>query len=144
MILHQDNKIIEFTIDGYEYMEKTGSTEEFNYDANCLMCKIKYSDENCCEIYRDPCLLTSELAEMEREVAKAIDGVNSCYISDYMESRLNFAVAKVQGKIVMLLSFTYEVNDDWKHREVAALLSVEEALIVREDLGTLVSRYPER
>lgn len=52
MILHQGNKSIEFTIVNYQYPEKSPSKEGFDYDANWLMCEVKYSDAKTNETYR--------------------------------------------------------------------------------------------
>ena len=52
MILHQGNKSIEFTIVNYQYPEKRPSKEGFDYDANWLMCEVKYSDAETNETFQ--------------------------------------------------------------------------------------------
>ena len=52
MILHQGNKSIEFAIVNYQYPEKRPSKEGFDYDANWLMCEVKYSDAETNETYK--------------------------------------------------------------------------------------------
>ena len=74
MILHQGNKSIEFTIVNYQYPEKRPSKEGFDYDANWLMCEVKYSDAETNETYKDAYLLTDELADMVEELSEIIDG----------------------------------------------------------------------
>lgn len=69
MILHQGNKSIEFTIVNYQYPEKRPSKEGFDYDANWLMCEVKYSNAETNETYKDACLLTDELADMVEELS---------------------------------------------------------------------------
>ena len=86
MILHQGNKSIEFTIVNYQYPEKRPSKEGFDYDANWLMCEVKYSDAETNETYKDAYLLTDELADMVEELSEIIDGSEDGYISDFMES----------------------------------------------------------
>ena len=56
MILHQGNKSIEFTIVNYQYPEKRPSKEGFDYNANWLMCEVKYSDAETNETYKDACV----------------------------------------------------------------------------------------
>ena len=45
MISHQGNKTIEFTIEGYEFPEAELTKDDFNEEANWLMCEIRYSDD---------------------------------------------------------------------------------------------------
>ena len=101
MILHQGNKSIEFTIVNYQYPEKSPSKEGFDYDANWLMCEVKYSDAKTNETYKDACLLTDELADMVEELSEILDGSEDGYISDFMEPYLKVAAARADEKIVI-------------------------------------------
>lgn len=145
MILHQGNKSIEFRIASYQYPEKKGSKEKFDYDANWLMCELKYSDAEISEIYKDACLLTYELKEMTDAFSKILDGSEDGYISDFMEPYLKVAAARVDEKIVVIFQFVYDTTDGiWKDRKIKALLSQESATEMVQALKDFVSKYSER
>ncbi len=146
MILHQGNKRIEFTIASYQYPEMEGSKEKFDYDANWLMCDVRYSDDETNETYQDACLLTDELEDMVTEFSGIFDGSEEGYISDFMEPYLKVAAARVDEKKMMIIfQFVYDTTDGiWKDRKVTALLSQEKAAEAVQDLKELVSKYPRR
>lgn len=144
MFLHQGTGIIEFTISGYQFPEKK-SIKEFDYDANWLMCEIKYSDAGCSETYKEACLLTYELADLKENLSKIIDGSESSYISDFMEPYLKIAVAKSDEKIVLIFHFAHDtLAGIWKDRKICQSLSYEEAKRIRDDLKELIANYPEK
>ncbi len=144
MFLHQETKTIEFTISSYQFPEKK-SIKEFDYDANWLICEIKHSDAGCSEIYKDACLLTYELADLEENLSKIIDGSESSYISDFMEPYLKIAMAKSDEKIVFIFHFVYDTQDGiWRERKICQSLSYEEAKLISDELKKLIINYPER
>lgn len=145
MVLHQGNKSIEFTIVNYQYPEKKPSNEGFDYDANWLMCEIKYSDAEANETYKDACLLTDELADMAEELSKILDGSEYGYISNFMEPYLKVAAARAGEKIVIIFQFVYDTTDGiWKDRKITALLSEEEAVEIVQAMGELMRKYQVR
>ena len=144
MFLQQGTRTIEFTISSYQFPEKK-SIKEFDYDANWLICEIKYSDTGCNEAYKDACLLTYELADLEETLSKIIDGSEYSYISDFMEPYLKIAAAKNDENIVLIFHFVYDTLDGiWKERKICQSLSYEEAKLIRDDLKELITNYPER
>ena len=145
MILRQGNKNIEFSIASYQYPEEKGSKEEFDYDANWLVCELGYSDAEINETYKDACLLTYELEEIVDEFSKILAGSEDGYISDFMEPYLKVAAARVDEKIVVIFQFVYDTTDGvWKDRKIKALLSQEAATEMLQELKGLVSEYPRR
>ena len=141
MILHQGNKSIEFTIVNYQHPEKRPSKEGFDYDANWLMCEVKYSDAETNETYKDACLLTDEPADMVEELSEILDGSEDGYISDFMEPYLKVAAAREDEKIVIIFQFVYDTTDGiWRDRKITTLLSKEEATEIVQVLRELM-RY---
>lgn len=144
MFLQQGTRTIEFNISSYQFPEKK-SIKEFDYDANWLICEIKYSDTGCSETYKDVCLLTYELADLEENLSKIIDGLEYSYISDFTEPFLKIAVAKSDESIVLIFHVVYDTLDSiWKERKICQSLSYEEAKLIRDDLKKLITNYPER
>ncbi len=145
MVLHQGNKSIEFSIDSYEFQEFELTKEEFEYDANWLMCEVKYSDGEISETYTDPCLLTDELADMTEMLSKILDGTEDGYISDFMEPYLKVSAARADDKIAVVFQFAYySTKKTWKKRKITTLLSQEEAAEMVQSLKELVEKYPVR
>ena len=145
MILHQGNRSIEFTIVNYQYPEKKPSKDGFDYDANWLMCEVDSSDDEVNETYKDPCLLTDELADMVESLSKILNGSEDGYISDFMEPYLKVAAARAGEKIVIIFQFVYDTTDGiWKDRKITTLLSKEEAAEIVQALRELIEKYPVR
>lgn len=145
MILHQGNKSIEFTIVNYQYPEKRPSKEGFDYDANWLMCEVKYSDAETNETYKDACLLTDELADMVEELSEILDGSEDGYISDFMEPYLKVAASRADEKIVIIFQFVYYTTDGiWRDRKITTLFSKEEATEIVQVLRELMRKYQVR
>lgn len=69
MILQNEDQYIEFTIKDYEFPDIISAHDEFNYDANWLICEVKYRDKKDTVTYQDPCLLTYELVEVSDALA---------------------------------------------------------------------------
>lgn len=145
MIMHQGNKIIEFTIDGYQFPAEKTCNEGFDYDANWLMCEVKYSDAEVNETYMDPCLLTDEMAYFVEELSKILEGAEEGFISDFMEPYLKIAATRIDENIVIIFQFVYDTTDGiWKKRKITAVLSQEETAEMVQDLKDLVNKYPKR
>ncbi len=121
------------------------SKEKFDYDANWLICEVRYSDDETNETYQDACLLTDELEDMVTELSRIFDGSEEGYISDFMEPYLKVAAARVDEKMMIIFQFVYDTTDGiWKDRKVTTLLSQEKAAEVVQDLKEVVSKYPRR
>ena len=146
MVLKQGDKSIEFSIADYQFPEiEPSGEEEFDYDANWLMCEIKYSDGKINKTYMDPCLMADELADMTEELSKILNGSEDGYISSFMEPYLGVAAARAAGKISMVFEFNYNVTAEiWEERKITTLLSQEEATEMVQSLKELVEKYPVR
>lgn len=145
MILHQGNKSIEFTIVNYQYPERKSTEEGFDYDANWLICEVKYLDADRNETYKDACILTDELADMAEEFSKILDGTEDGYSSDFMEPCLKVTAARANEKIVMTFQFVYDTTGGlWLDRKITTLLSKEEATEVVHELRKLMRKYQVR
>ncbi|KRL72636.1 WapI family immunity protein [Ligilactobacillus saerimneri] len=143
MILQNEDQYIEFTIKDYEFPDIISAHDEFNYDANWLICEVKYRDKKDTVTYQDPCLLTYELVEVSDALAQIIIGYRDEYTSNFTEPYLQFQIVRTSGKIGMALTFTYD-NADWKDVTLTTILSNEEAVAKLKALQHLVRRFPKR
>lgn len=144
MILSQAEKSIEFKIDRYQF-PLIKSKKDFDYDANWLICKFVYKEDNLCETYEDASLLTYELADLKEAFYSIIEGDKNSFISDFLEPYLKIAIVKMEEKIIFTLHFVYDtLNHDWKTREITSVLSKEESIEIYQDLQNMCDLYPEK
>ena len=145
MLIKEDNVSIDFSIVGYEFPKEKSDGEAYNYDANWLVCEIKYCDNAIEEVYRDTCLLTSELEEMADALEEVLTGKQGGYISDFMEPYLQVSFAGIGEKVTIIFHFVYDTLDGcWKKRKVATRVEKEEVTQMLNELRNLQMRYPER
>ena len=145
MRITSNNKMIDFNIIGYQYPYCKGSSQEYNYDANWLICEIKYSEDdfiNVNETYRDACLLTYEVEELTDGLTKILNNEEDAYISNFIEPYLKIAIAKAEEKIMFTMQFVYSGN--WKKRTVATIIDTEIAGQILNKLLEIQKNYPER
>lgn len=145
MRLSKAGKSMEFTISGYQYPETESAQGKCGYDANWLVCEVKYTDGNHTEIHQDPSLDTYDLREITESLEEIIDGKEEVYVSEFMEPNLQFVMARLDEKIALTIQFVYDESGEvWKKRKMAVLLLREEATAVLDDLKALVRKYPVR
>lgn len=145
MIIVSNNKSISFNINGYEYPNHKSSSEGYDYDANWLICEIKYSENELNEVYRDACLLTYELEELISALTKILKDEEEAYISDFMEPYLQISIAKVEEKVLFIVQFVYDTSGGiWKKRIVSSVVEKESAMRFLDKLVELQKAYPER
>ena len=145
MVFIENNKSIQFSINNYEYpTEKSSQKGDFNYDANWLICEIKYTEDDFTEFYSDACLLTYELEELATSLSKILDGKESGYISSFMEPYLQISMARAEEKILFIIHFVYDTTKEWKKRKITSLVEKEYASQILNKLIDLKNLYPER
>ncbi|MDE6667566.1 MAG: hypothetical protein K2K38_04365, partial [Clostridia bacterium] len=128
MLISDNSKSIDFSIISYEFPREKSLKKEFNYDANWLLIKVVFSDENINKIYTDICLLTCELSELVNALQQIINSSENSYMSDFMEPYLSVCITKVDEFINFALSFVYSTIDEgWPTVEVTAKWTMKEA-----------------
>ena len=145
MRLSKAGKSMEFTISGYQYPEIEFAQGKCGYDANWLVCEVKYTDGNHSEMYRDPSLETYDLREITESLEEIIEGKEEVYVSEFMEPNLQFVMARLDETIALTIQFVYDESGEvWKKRKMAVLLTLEEATAVLDELKALMKTYPIR
>lgn len=143
MFIIENNKSISFKVSGYQFPKAKSSDDEF--DANWLICEIKYSEDDFSQIYKDACLLTYELEDLINSLSKILVGDENSYISDFMEPYLQISIAKAEEKVMFIVHFVYDTSGEiWKKRKVAALVEKEYATQILDELRELQKVYPQR
>ena len=145
MLIVSKNKIIDFKITSYQFPNHRPSTEDYDYDANWLICEIKYSEDNLNEVYSDPCLLTYELQELTESMQKILNYEEDAYISDFMEPYLKIAIVRCEEKVVFTIQFVYDTTGgNWKTRNVSSVMNEDIAIQILTELTKLQKTFPER
>ena len=145
MRLSKAGKSMEFTVSGYQYPEIESAQSKCGYDANWLVCEVKYTDGNHSEMYRDPCLETYDLRGITESLDEIIEGKEEVYVSEFAEPNLQFVMARLDETIALTIQFVYDESGEvWKKRKMAVLLTLEEATAVLDELKALMKTYPIR
>ncbi len=146
MILRNAGKTIEFNIKGYEDPDWDPSLEEFDYSMSRLMFEVKYTYRKRTYTYQDDeGLMAADLEEITESLEDIIEGKETSYIFDFMETNLQLAMAKFDKKIGFIFQFIYDVRTRAsKTRKIAVLLSHEEAMAVLDEFKAWVKKYPVR
>ena len=139
------NKMIDFSIIGYQFPDYIVSGEGYDYDANWLLCEMKYAEDNFKHVYKDACLLTYELQELTVAMEKILNKEEDAFISEFMEPYLHIAIARAEEKVVFTIQYVYDTTDGkWKERTVSSVMDEETAMQAFQELVALQKAYPER
>ena len=145
MIIASKNKIIDFKVNSYQFPNRHPSDDDYDYDANWLICEIKYSEGDFSEVYCDPCLLTYELQELIESMQKIINYEEDAYISEFMEPYLKISIVRCEEKLVFTIKFVYDTSgNNWNKRTVSAEMNEEEAIQILNELIEFQKAFPER
>ena len=145
MLILSNNKTMDFNIIGYQYPYHKPSCKEYDYDANWLICEMKYAEDDYSRVYRDACLLTYELQELTIAMEKILNKEEDAFISEFMEPYLHIAIARAEEKVVFTIQYVYDTTDGkWKERTVSSVMDEETAMQALQELVALQKAYPER
>ena len=146
MIIQSRNKSLAFMIDNYQYETKGSESSSFDYDANWLIAKITYTDENGVrKEYRDPCIMTDELTELADGLSKVVFGRENQYVSDFIEPYLKFTITKSDDNILFGIEYAYETTRSaWKSWELSEIITHERARQILEEIKAMSARFPIR
>lgn len=144
MILYEGNKSVEFTILGYEFPE-IFSREQYNYDANWLVCNICYTEEGKKEFYKDSCLLTSELYELRVGMERMVNSTITEYHSSFIEPSLEIHISRKKKYMMFHLEFFYQIScNDRKSRQISSYINEQEIMLLLDDIKRMENQFPER
>ena len=145
MLIRNGDKSLSFTVERYEYPDCKSSNTSNEYDANWLMLKVTWSDDNGKQIYQGACLLAWELQEIPKELGRIIAGDELLYLSDFMEPYLKLVFANADQQILTGIEFVYDTTDGvWKSHKLVETMSIKDAKKLVEELNTLCEKYHVR
>ena len=139
------NKIMDFSIIGYQFPDYIASSDGYDYDANWLLCEIKYTEGNYSQAYRESCILTYELQELTKAMENILNKKDDAYISDFLEPYLKIAITRAEEKVVFTIQYVYDTTDGmWKKRTVSSVMDEDTAMHVFRELTVFQKAYSER
>ncbi len=145
MMICSGGKSLVFEVEGYQFPQAQKEPEGFDYDANWLMVKICYSDENGEEEYEDACLLTYELESIIKGFSEIISGKESLYISEFMEPYLKIVFTKAGDCFLLGMVFVYDTSGGvWKERKLSETITQEKALEIVDEMKSMGAHFPQR
>ena len=101
MIFTDGEKTLKLQILGYEFPELSGKGSEYSFEANWLVLRGTYTNEDGeTAIFTKGCVLTYELTALAAELKVLAAGLKNGFVSDFEEPVLFMEVARLCGEDV--------------------------------------------
>ena len=131
---------------GYEFPDRVGSGEEYDYDANWLILRGTYSDGKVERIFENSCVLTRELQALAAGLKLMSSGVRDMYQSEFNDPYFEVTAELIGlNRYLIYASFSMLVaEDEWKNFGVECFLSDEELKALIADIDSANRAFPEK
>ncbi len=147
MIFSGGEKTLKLQVLGYEFPELSGKGPEYDFDANWLVLRGTYTNEEGeTAIFTRGCVLTYELTALAAELKVVAAGLKSGFRSDFEEPVLFMEVdAAAEGNFLMKVSFVMDLDDaDLDAESVEMTVSADELKALAEEVQEFARRFPEK
>ena len=136
------------TIDvvGYEFPDRVGGGEEYDYDANWLILRGTYCDGKTESIFENSCVLTCELQALAAGLKLMSAGVQDMYQSEFNDPYFEVTAELIGlNRYLIYASFSMLVAEDkWKNFGVECFLTDEELKVLIADIDKANRDFPEK
>lgn len=131
---------------GYEFPERTGAGEEYDYDANWLVLEGVYRDGKGERSFRNSCLLTTELQQLAAGLKLLCSGVQDVYESEFNDPYFEVTGELMgPGRYLLYASFSMLVSEDrWQNFGTECILTVDELKALIEEIEGECKSWPEK
>ena len=139
MIFTDGEKTLKLQILGYEFPELSGKGSEYSFEANWLVLRGTYTNEDGeTAIFTKGCVLTYELT--------ALAGLKNGFVSDFEEPVLFMQVdAAEECNFRMKVSFVMDMDEaDIEPDSIEMMMTAEEVKTLAGEVQELADRYPEK
>jgi hypothetical protein len=145
-------RALELSIVGYQFPGFALRLPGFDHDANWLVVQGHANDGKRGWTFRDPCLLTTEAAELVAWLEAIVDGRAVIDPTNFTEPNLEFSLVSADPPVVRV-TFRLEskppwaaevTDDDWDGTWLDFETSTEALAIAAANLKMDVERYPTR
>ena len=147
MVFTDGEKTLKLQILGYEFPELSGKGPEYDFEANWLVLRGTYTDEEGeTAIFTKGCVLTYELTALAAELKVLAAGLKSGFVSDFEEPVLFMeADAAEEGTFRVKISFVMDMDDaDLDPESIELTMTSEELKALACEVQELADRYPEK
>lgn len=146
MTFSNDTRTLRIDVVGYEFPDRSGGGEEYDYDANWLILRGLYRDETGERSFENSCLLTTELQMLSAGLKLLLSGVQEIYQSDFNDPYFEVTAEPFGlGRYLLYASFSMLVSEErWQNFGVECFLTQEEMKALTEEIDALARAFPER
>lgn len=139
-------KSLTLSVVNYEFPERTGKGEEYDYDANWLVLRAEYREGRSLRSFENSCVLTYELQDLAAGLKLLAGGVQECYESSFTEPYFEVA-AELMGisHYMVYASFAMLVAEDqWENFSVECVLDDTALKALAEEIDAECRAFPEK
>ncbi len=147
MIFKDGEKTLKLQVLGYEFPELNGKGAEYSFEANWLVLRGTYTNEDGeTAIFTKGCVLTYELTALAAELKVLAAGLKNGFISDFEEPVLFMEVDAVEeGNFRVKVSFVMDMDDaDLEPESIEMTMTAEEVKALAAEVQELADHYPEK
>lgn len=130
----------------YEFPDRSGAGEEYDYDANWLVLEGVYRDGRSERSFQNSCLLTTELQQLAAGLKLLHSGVQDVYQSDFAEPYFE-VTAEVMGidQYLLYASFSMLVSEEkWQNFGTECFLTGEGLKALIAEIEGECRAFPEK
>lgn len=141
-----ENRSLTIDVVGYEFPDRVGGGEEYDYDANWLILRGVYSDGQVESSFENSCILTCELQALSAGLKLMSAGVQDMYQSEFNDPYFEVTAELIGlNRYLVYASFAMLVAPDkWKNFGVECFLSEEDLKALIADIDSMNRAFPEK
>lgn len=147
----EEDRILDFSISGYQYPNAKAEDKKYGSDVNWLNCRFRYCEGGKWTNFKnDACLMTDELWEIIHGLEDVLDEKSSCYISDFLEPELRITILRNPVGISFAVEYIYGYSTayrgpfPWPSKKLTMNVSDFSAKGILDELYKWAERYPDR
>lgn len=127
MTFQNDTKSLTLTVSAYEFPDRDGKGEDFDFDANWLVLHGEYREGRSLRTFDNSCLLTTELQELIAALKLMIGGVRDSFQSEFTDPYFELSIEALDlTRFMVYASFSMLVaENEWKNFDVESVVDTD-------------------
>lgn len=141
--LNKDRSLT-LSVVAYEFPERDGKAEDFDYDANWLVLHGEYAEGGSVRSFDNSCLLTTELQSISAALKLIIGNVQDNFQSEFVDPYFELTIEALDAtRFMVYASFAMLVSEDkWQNFGVESIISLQDLKTLSEDVEQAVKAFP--
>ncbi|MGM9618549.1 MAG: hypothetical protein ACI3W8_01745 [Oscillospiraceae bacterium] len=141
-----EEKSLTITVKDYEFPERTGNAEEYDYDANWLVLRGVYREGRSERSFENSCLLTGELLALSAGLKLLAAGVRDSYESEFNDPYFEVTAEVIGlGRYLIYAAFSMLVEEDrWESFGVESFLDDAGLKALIAEVDEAARAFPEK